>query len=119
MRVSRVILTSLIFFTAVLAPAQNPGPDEGPPGITIRKYKWIQVGPGPSVDQQWKAENDSASTGGSSDDPPSVAIGNRPFFIYSLELENGGSKAIKAIRWEYIILDTKSSEELGNHDFEN
>lgn len=39
--------------------------------------------------------------------------------MYTVELQNGGSKAIRAIRWEYIIFDSKSSTELGNHAFEN
>jgi hypothetical protein len=40
-------------------------------------------------------------------------------FVYSLELKNGGPKAIKAIRWDYIITDSKTGEELGRHEFES
>ena len=39
--------------------------------------------------------------------------------MYSLEIQNDGSKPIKAIRWNYIIFDSKTNEELGTHEFES
>ncbi len=73
----------------------------------IRKYKWERIGIGPAVDSSFKAENDSPN--GTSSDPstPAQASGvkdqNTPFFLYSVELKNDGSKAIKAILWNYLI----------------
>src|ERR1044071_6950130 len=93
--------------------------DETPPGVTVRKYKWQQVGPGPSVDPTWKAESDSTSGSSGSDDSPSFAEKRGPSFVYSLEIQNDGGKPIKAIRWNYIISDTKTNEELGTHEFES
>jgi hypothetical protein len=93
---------------------------EAPPGVTILKYKWQQVGPGPSVDPSWKAESDSSSSGASSsDDSPSFVERRGPFYVYSLEIQNDGSKPIRAIRWNYIIFDTKTNAELGTHEFES
>ena len=39
--------------------------------------------------------------------------------MYSLEIQNDGGKPIKAIRWNYIIFDSKTNEELGTHEFES
>lgn len=120
MSVRHISLTLLLALGGVsISPAQELTNSNNPPGITIRKYKWQQVGPGPSVDQTWKAESDTASLGGSSDDSSSNPVTGRSFFVYSLELLNGGSKPIKAVRWEYIIVDSQSSKELGNHEFES
>ena len=64
---------------------------------------------------------DGASLSGSSssDDSPNFAERRGPYFLYALEIQNDGSKPIKAIRWAYTILDSKTNEELGTHDFEN
>jgi hypothetical protein len=69
-----------------------------------------------------KAESDSPSGGGSSDpNVPDQASGLRSrdntFFQYSVEIENAGSKPIKAILWDYIITDNSNNEELGRHNF--
>jgi hypothetical protein len=108
-----------LFTVASLAQEMLNG--EAPPGVTIRKYRWQQVGPGPSVDPSWKAESDSSSSSSSSnsDDSPSFAERRGPVFVYSLEIQNEGKKPIKAIRWNYIIFDSKTREELGTHEFES
>src|SRR5258705_7752570 len=108
----------LLCLWAVASLAQEIKKGETPPGVTIRRYKWQQVGPGPSVDASWKAESDSTSSGSSSDDSSSFVERRGPFFIYSLEIQNDGGKPIKAIRWNYIIFDSKTNEELGTHEFE-
>lgn len=109
----------LLCLGAVASLGQEIPKGDSPPGITIRKYKWQQVGPGPSVDASWKAESDSTSSGSSSsDDSPSFVERRGPFFVYSLEVQNNGSKPIKAVRWNYIIFDTKTNQELGTHEFE-
>src|ERR1700752_1540449 len=111
----------LLCLSAATCLAQNVSIIETPPGVTIRKYRWQQVGPGPSVDASWKAESDSVSTSSStsSDESSSFAVRRGPYFVYSLEIQNDGAKPIKAIRWNYTILDSKTNEELGTHDFEN
>lgn len=110
----------LLSIGAVASLGQEIQSGEAPPGVTIRKYRWQQVGPGPSVDPSWKAESDSTSSGSSSsDDSPSFAERKGPFYMYSLEIQNDGSKPIKAIRWNYMIFDSKTNEELGTHEFES
>jgi len=123
-RTHRLILALLLIcFWIGNSPGQNIESSDQSSGVTIRKYKWQQVGPGPGVDSSWKAESDGARTdsgsASSSDDSPSFAVRRGPFFLYSLEVQNVGSKPIKAIRWDYIILDSKTNEELGTHEFEN
>ena len=39
--------------------------------------------------------------------------------MYSLEIQNDSDKPIRAIRWNYLIFDTKTNEELGTHEFES
>jgi hypothetical protein len=112
-------IAPLLFCTVAIAPAQDTSKGHLPDGVTIRKHKWQQVGPGPSVDQSWKAESDTASVGASGDDASTATINARPLFVYSFELLNGGNKPIKAIRWQYLVVDSSTSNELGNHDFEN
>jgi len=124
LRVHQLVLVSLLTcFSAVITPAQNPVSVDNSSGVSIRKYKWQQVGPGPGVDPSWKAESDStrsdSSSASSSDDSPSFAVRRGTFFLYSMEIQNVGAKPIKAIRWDYIILDSKTNEELGTHEFES
>ena len=119
----KTISLFLLLLSTVICAGQQPQGGDAPPGVTVRKYKWQQVGPGPSVDPSWKAESDSvrsdSSTTSSSDDSPAVAFRRGPFFQYSVEIQNDGSKPIKALRWEYIIVDSKTNEELGTHQFES
>jgi hypothetical protein len=110
----------LLCLWTVAALAQEIRKAETPPGVTIRRYKWQQVGPGPGVDPSWKAESDSASGSTSSSDDSSSFVERRgPFFVYSLEIQNDGGQPIRAIRWNYIIFDSKTKEELGTHEFES
>ena len=115
----KVVFLFLLCLWAVTSLGQEIEKGEAPPGVSIRRYKWQQVGPGPSVDPSWKAESDSTSGSTSgSEDSPSFAERRGPFFVYSLEIQNDGGKPIKAIRWNYIFFDTKTKEELGTHEFE-
>ena len=87
----------------------------------IRKYKWEKIGIGPAVDSSFKAENDSPNGSTSDASTPAQASGvkdrDAPFFVYSVELKNDGGKAIKAILWNYLIIDGATNEELGRHEF--
>jgi hypothetical protein len=110
----------LLCLWAVASLGQEIKRSENPPGVTIRRYKWQQVGPGPSVDPSWKAESDSTSGSSTGSEDSSSFVEKRgPFFVYSLEIQNDGAKPIKAIRWNYIIFDSKTNEELGTHEFES
>ncbi|HXI25360.1 MAG TPA: hypothetical protein VNG71_15960 [Pyrinomonadaceae bacterium] len=99
--------------------AQDAPRNQIPPGLTIGKYKWEPANAGPSVDSSIKAESDSPSGDSSGTSSQDSQIGERPTFVYWVEVTNGGSKAIKAIRWDYIITDSKTGEELGRHEFES
>jgi hypothetical protein len=115
----KVISLFLLCLGALTSLGQQLKKGEAPPGVTIRKYRWQQIGPGPSVDPSLKAESDSASSTSNSDDSPSFVERRGPFYLYSLEIQNDSDKPIRAIRWNYIIFDTKTNEELGTHEFEN
>jgi len=116
-----LVFAFLLCMSAITCWGQEPPKDQTPPGVMIRKYKWEKIGPGPTVDSTFKAETDSPN--GTSSDPntPDQASGvkdqNVPFFLYSVELKNDGSKAIKAILWNYLIMDGTTNEELGRHEF--
>ena len=99
--------------------AQDAPRDQIPPGITMAKYKWESANAGPSVDPSIKAESDSPSGDSSGTSTQDSQSGQRQTFVYSVEVTNGGPKAIKAIRWDYIITDSKTGEELGKHEFES
>ena len=99
--------------------AQDAPRDQIPPGITIGKYKWEPANAGPSVDPSIKAESDSAGGDSSGTTTQDSQFGERQAFVYSVEIKNGGPKAIKAIRWDYLITDNKTGEELGRHEFES
>jgi hypothetical protein len=116
----KAVCLVLLCLGAATSPGQQFKKGEAPPGVTIRRYKWQQVGAGPSVDPSWKAESDStSSSSSSSEDSSSFAERRGPFFVYSLEIQNDSDKPIRAIRWNYIISDTKTKEELGTHEFES
>jgi hypothetical protein len=116
----KAVCLVLLCLAAVTSAGQQFKKGDAPPAVTIRRYKWQQVGNGPSVDPSWKAESDSSSGSTSgSEDSPSFAERRGPFYIYSLEIQNDSNKPIKAVRWDYIIFDTKTNEELGTHEFES
>ena len=107
-------------FSLIASVAQDTSKSETPPGVIIRGGKWQRAGADPAVDASLKAENDSVSSDPSSSatDPGSD---NRAtsWFLYSAEIQNNGTKSIKAIRWDYVIVDRNSHEELGRHVFDN
>ncbi len=111
----------LLCFLTVSFWGQETPKNDTPPGVTIIKTKWQRIGAGPNVDAAFKAESDSPS--GSTSDPsvPAQASGisdrDTPFFMYSVEVKNAGNKSIKAILWDYVIIDSNSKEELGRHEF--
>jgi len=115
------VFAFLLCLSAITCWGQEPPKDQTPPGVMIRKYKWEKVGPGPIVDSTFKAEADSPNGTTSDPNTPAQASGvkdqNAPFFLYSVELKNDGSKAIKAILWNYLIIDGATNEELGRHEF--
>jgi len=113
----RTVLSLLFCLWAMTSLGQEIKTSDAPPGITIRKYSWQQVGPSPTVDPSWKAESDSPSS--TSEDSATTVERRGPAFLYSLEIQNDGAKPIKAIRWNYVIFDSKTNEELGTHEFEN
>ncbi|HEU5238043.1 MAG TPA: hypothetical protein VFU37_12985, partial [Pyrinomonadaceae bacterium] len=55
-------LMFLFCLWAITSLGQQIKTSDTPPGITIRKYSWQQVGPSPTVDSSWKAESDSPSS---------------------------------------------------------
>ena len=113
--------TLLTLLLTLVLWSQDTPKDDTPPGVTIVKYKWQRIGVGPTVDATFKAENDSPTGSASDPNVPAQASGIKdresPFFLYSLELKNEGSKSIRAVLWDYLIIDSKSNEELGRHEF--
>lgn len=106
-------------FSLTASLAQDTARSETPPGVTIRACKWQKAGAGPAPDASLKAENDSVSSdpGSSATDPGSDD--RAPSWLYSVEIQNDGTKSIKAVRWDYVIVDRNSHEELGRHVFDN
>lgn len=107
----------LICFCAASLLAQDVQREQSPPGITTSKNKWQHANAGPSVDSALKAESDSPT--GDASATSETRFVERPAFVYSFELKNDGPKPIKAIRWDYVITDNRTSAELGRHEFEN
>jgi len=104
----------------VAAAAQDTTKTETPPGVTIRSFKWQKTAAGPTVDPWLKAESDSVrSDPGSPTTDPGSNDRATSWFLYSVEIQNDGTKSIKAIRWDYVIVDRNSHEELGRHIFDN
>ena len=117
----KLLFAFMLCLSTVTCWGQNPPRDETPPGVMVRKYKWEKIGAGPSVNSTFKAESDSPNGDTSDPNTPAQASGlkdrNAPFFLYSVELKNDGSKAIKAVLWNYLIIDGTTNEELGRHEF--
>lgn len=38
-------------------------------------------------------------------------------FIYKVEIQNTGAKAVKAVDWDYVFMDANTQEELGRRQF--
>ena len=107
-------------FSLIASLAQDTSKSATPPGVTIRSFKWQKTGPGVTVDPWLKAESDSVRSDPSSPttDPGSNDRATQ-WFLYSVEIQNDGTKSIKAVRWDYVIVDRNSHEELGRHSFDN
>ena len=107
-------------FSLIAALPQDTSKSETPPGVTIRSFKWQKAGAGATVDAWLKAESDSVRS-----DPSSSTTDPRSddratlWFLYSVEIQNDGTKSIKAVRWDYVIVNRNSLEELGRHIFDN
>ena len=104
----------------IASPVQDTSNSEIPPGVTIRSFKWQKAGADPTIDPWLKAESDSVRSDPSS---PTTDPGSNDratsWFLYSVEIQNAGTKSIEAIRWDYVIADRNSHEELGRHIFDN
>src|ERR1700674_40848 len=105
-------------FSLIASMAQDTSQSETPPGVTVRSFKWQKAAAGATVDAWLKAESYSVRSDPSSPttDPGS---GDRAtsWFLYSVEIQNDGTKAIKAVRWDYVVVNRNSPEELGRHIF--
>jgi hypothetical protein len=107
-------------FSLIASLAQDTSMSETPPGVTIRSFKWQKAGTGATVDAWLKAESDSVRSDPSSPTTdPGSADRATSWFLYSVEIQNDGTKSIKAIRWEYVIVNRNSPEEPGRHIFDN
>ena len=107
-------------FSLIASLAQDTAQSETPPGVTVRSFKWQKAGAGSTVDPWLKAESDSVRSdpGSPTTDRGSDDRGTQ-WFLYSVEIQNDGTKSIKAIRWDYVTVDRNSREELGRHGFDN
>lgn len=106
-------------FSLIAWVAQDTSKNETPPGVTIRSFKWQNAGAGVTVDPWLKAESDSVRSDPSSSTADSGSGDRGIWFLYSVEIQNDGTKSIKAIRWDYVIVNRNSHEELGRHIFDN
>jgi len=106
-------------FSLIGSLPQDTSKSETPPGVTVRSFKWQKAGPGVTVDPWLKAESDSVrSDPGSPTNDPGSNDRATSWFLYSAEIQNDGTKSIKAIRWDYVIVNRNSLEALGRHVFD-
>ena len=105
-------------FSLVAYVAQDTTTRETPPGVTIRSFKWQNAGAGVTVDPWLKAESDSVRSDPSSPTTDPGSDNRATWFLYSAEIQNDGAKSIKAIRWDYVIVNRNTLEELGRHLFD-
>lgn len=106
-------------FSLMAAVPQDTSKSEAPPGVTIRSFKWQNAGAGVTVDPGLKAESDSVRSDPSSPTTDPGSGDRATWFLYSVEIQNDGTKSIKAIRWDYVIVNRNTLEELGRHLFDN
>lgn len=114
----------LVVFISVLSdvPAlcQETSQSELPPGITIVKVKWEMHAHVSTTDGRPAASSDtnpnrlplpSQST--------TTTIVRTELYVYSMELTNGGPKAIKALAWDFIFADAANKKELMRQSLAN
>lgn len=89
-----------------------------PPDFQILKLSWSK---GISLPPGWDRPVYSASNPNrdSRSASQSSRLGGRrrTYYIYSAKIRNSGKNVIKAMAWEYRVLDPESKKELGRHQF--
>ena len=130
MRLIRIFVLCLGPWCVGPAMAQQPSDNLAPPGVTIGKFGWdksaasVDVIPPAvvstqTIDRQTALEPGATKLptgehpGSSSASRKLPTEGRRQIYVYSLEIDNQGPKAIRAITWDYIFDEPASKQELG------
>ncbi len=112
-------LTALFLSVALVSGTSPQALPESPAGVTIRNVKvetFTAVSSTGSV----------ATTAGSNPnrlplptDGSAVRIERTELHAYSMELNNAGTKSIKALSWDFIFTDPANNAEVLRHSFAN
>jgi hypothetical protein len=112
------LIVTLALTSSVVSPQQIPLP-QLPPGVTIRNVKT----------ETFTSVNSAGSIATGPDTNPNrlplpvdgsvVKIERTELHAYSMELSNGGSKAIKAFAWDFIFTEPATNVEQLRHSFAN
>jgi hypothetical protein len=112
-------LSNLILLLALaIGPCQGVSLPDAPAGLTIRNVKYETFA---TVSSKGSVATTSSNpnrlplpTDGSA-----VRIERTELHAYSMELNNQGAKAIKALSWDFIFTDPATNAELLRHSFAN
>src|ERR1700752_2331696 len=101
--------------------SQDDALSNAPAGITITNAKWETF---------FNVSSDTGTPTGTGSEPnpnrlpvptqgTTSTMVRTQLYAYSIDLRNNGSKAIKALAWDFIFRDPASGSELGRKSFAN
>ena len=112
------LVLSIVLTVSVVSP-QGVSLPEAPDGVTIRNVKY----------ETFATVSSKGSIAGTTSSNPNrlplptdgsaVRIERTELHAYSMELNNQGAKAIKAVSWDFIFTDPATNAELLRHSFAN
>jgi hypothetical protein len=112
------LVLSIVLTVSVVSP-QGVSLPEAPDGVTIRNVKY----------ETFATVSSKGSIAGTTSSNPNrlplptdgsaVRIERTELHAYSMELNNQGAKAIKAVSWDFIFTDSATNAELLRHSFAN
>jgi hypothetical protein len=107
-----------LFCSGFVTKQQTPLP-QLPPGVTIRNVKMETFTAVSSAGSIATAPDTNPNRLPLPVDGSAVKIERRELNAYSMELSNGGSKAIKAFAWDFIFTEPATRVEQLRHSFAN
>jgi hypothetical protein len=126
---------AMMFLIACVSLSAQPQSESATSQIEVLKIKWERQarlpqdfdpsggGASGTINDPTRNSRGSGSSGGG--DSSGTTLGLQPVgpsrvsfsYVYSMKIQNHGSKEIEGVAWDYIFLDPSTSAEVGRHQF--
>jgi|SRR5689334_9443643 len=131
-----ISIIAIVFVIACVPAFSQPQTETNDPQIEVLKLKWERQarlpqdfdpsggGASGTINDPTRSSRGGGGSGGG-DSSGSTTQGLQPAgpsrvsfsYVYSMKIQNHGSKEIDGVAWDYIFLDPSTSAEAGRHQF--